>query len=111
MLIEQNNLRLHRKQSQLIQSDLGHIMGLADYSNISHWELGHKKPSPEVLIIYHLLFNISIESLYGRLKKELKQTIAERINQLIGQLKSVPSDAKIASRISFLESALNRLTS
>ena len=111
MLIEQNNLRVNRKQSQLTQSDLAYIMALSDYSNISHWENGYKKPNVEVLIIYNLLFNIPIESLFDRLKNELKDVIRERIKQLLHQLKNISADTKVASRIAFLESVLIRITS
>ena len=110
MIIQQNNLRLYRKQSQLTQSDIAFIMALADYSNISHWELGNKTPNAEILLMYHLLFDIPTESLFERQKLELKATIRERIKQLLEQLRSGPSDAKVAQRVAFLESALNRLS-
>jgi transcriptional regulator with XRE-family HTH domain len=109
MTILQNNLRLYRKQSKLTQSDIAYIMALADYSNISHWELGHKMPDAEILLMYHLLFDIPTESFFERQKQELKVIIRERIKQLIEQLKAGLSNAKIAMRIAFLESAFNRL--
>ena len=58
MTILQNNLRLYRKQSHLTQSDIAYIMALADYLNISHWELGNKTPNVDILLMYHLLFDI-----------------------------------------------------
>jgi transcriptional regulator with XRE-family HTH domain len=110
MLIQQNNLRLYRKQSQLTQSDIAFLMDLSDYSNISHWELGYKKPNIDILIIYHLLFDIPIESLFDRQKQELSESISKRIEGLLGMLKSTPEDDKVTNRIAFLTSALNRLT-
>ena len=68
-------------------------------------------PWVEILLMYHLLFNIPIESLFERQKQELKETIGERIKHLIEHLKSGPPDSKVASRIAFIESALNRLSS
>jgi transcriptional regulator with XRE-family HTH domain len=85
-------------------------MALADYSNISHWELGNKTPNAEILLMYHLLFDIPIESFFERQKQELKETIRERVKQLVEQLKCGPTDAKLAKRIAFLESAFNRLS-
>jgi transcriptional regulator with XRE-family HTH domain len=110
MTIQQNNLRLYRKQSKLTQSDIAYIMALADYSNISHWELGHKMPNVDILLMYHLLFDIPTESFFERQKQELKEKIRERIKQLIEQLKSGISDAKVAMRVAFLESAFTRLS-
>src|SRR5690349_16266076 len=110
MLIQHNNLRMYRKRSQLTQTDIAFIMKLSDYANISRWEQGYRQPNIEMLLIYHLLFDIPIESLFERQKHELRDFIGKRIGLLLGELKNLSSDAKAASRIAFLDSALTRLT-
>jgi transcriptional regulator with XRE-family HTH domain len=101
---------MSRKQSQLNQADLGFIFGLSDYSNISRWEQGHRLPNLEVLIGYHLLFGIAIESLFEREKQAIAKVLAERIRLLLENLKLLKASQKVKGRMDFLESALVRLT-
>ncbi len=110
MEIHHTRLRMSRKQSQLNQADVGFIFGLSDYSNISRWEQGHRVPSIEVLLAYHLLFDIPIETLFEREMEAIAKVIIERITVLLEDLKILKGSQKIKARIAFLESALKRLT-
>ena len=111
MEIHHTRLRMSRKQSQLNQADLGFIFGLSDYSNISRWEQGHRLPSIEALIGYHLLFGIELTSLFEREKEAIAKVIAERVRLLLENLKLLKASQKVKGRMAFLESALVRLTS
>ncbi len=110
MKIHHTRLRMSRKQSSLNQADLAFILGLSDYSNISRWEQGHRLPSIEVLIAYHLLFGIAIEAFFEREKEAIAKVLAERIKLLLENLKLLKASQKVNGRIEFLESALIRLT-
>jgi transcriptional regulator with XRE-family HTH domain len=101
---------MYRKQSKLTQSDISFIMDLSDVANISRWELGLRSPNVDMLIIYHLLFNIPVETLFARQKQELTEFTRKRIGQLLEALKLIPGDSKVASRVAFLDSVLTRLS-
>lgn len=109
MIIQHNFLRLHRKRSRLTQSDIAFILDLADYSNISRWEQGVHKPSIEVLLVYHLLFDIPIESLFERQRKEVAVKTQGKIQERISRLNDTPPDNKVKERIGFLQNVLGRL--
>lgn len=109
MIILHNYLRMYRKRSQLTQNDVAFLLKLSDYSNVSRYEQGLRKPEIENLLAYHLLFDIPIESLFERQKHELKDTIRKRVEERLKELKTQPSDAKLRARITFLDSTLSRL--
>jgi transcriptional regulator with XRE-family HTH domain len=109
MPIQHNLLRQHRKRSPLTQNDIA-FMQLSDYANVCRWEKGLRQPSIEAIIIYHLLFGFPIETLFQEQKHELGKNTAERIKSLIAELKLEKSTPKVNGRITFLESALKRLT-
>jgi len=104
-------LRMYRKRSQLTQSDIAFIMGLPEYTNISHWEKGRRTPNTEMILLYHLLFDVPVETLFNGQKDILSESVVERIESLITNLNQMESSPKIARRIAFLESTLKRLKS
>ena len=104
------DLRAFRKQTDITQTDIGFIMNLLDYSNVSRSENGLRKPSIEMLLTYHLLFDVPFETLFDALKEKLSADIIPRIGLLIHELKQDEQTPKVKSRISFLTSALARLT-
>ena len=110
MLIQQNFLRLVRKRTQLTQVDIAAILRISDYANVSRWEQGQKTPNVEVLLVYHLLFNVPVESLFERQKEQLKPIILPRIRERISELRALPPDPKVEGRIRYLESVLGRIT-
>lgn len=109
MFIQQNFLRIVRKRTQLTQIDIASIMKISDSANVSRWEHGMKNPGVEILLTYHLLFDIPIESLFDRQKQEMKEIIIPRIEERVRHLKALEQDPKIQSRINYLGSVLTRL--
>jgi transcriptional regulator with XRE-family HTH domain len=109
MFIQQSFLRLVRKRTELTQIDIASILKISDFANVSRWEQGLKIPSIEILLSYHLLFNIPIESIFEKQKQALQKTIIPRIQAHIAYLKTLGNNAKIQSRINYLGSILNRL--
>lgn len=109
MHIQQNSLRLVRKRTKLTQIDMASILKTPDFANISRWEQGLKTPSLDILIGYHLLFNIPIESLFERQKNTPRKTLIPRIEERIKYLKMLEPDLKIQGRIDCLIAILKRL--
>lgn len=110
MLIQHNFLKLTRKRTQLTQIDLASLFQIGDFANVSRWEQGLRSPSVEILLGYHLLFDIPIDSLFDLQKQALKQALTPRIDDRVKYLKSLSKDAKVDARIGFLSEAFNRLT-
>jgi transcriptional regulator with XRE-family HTH domain len=110
MYIQYNYLRILRKQSLLTQADLAAVLKLVDQANISRWEIGMHIPGVDVLLVYHLLFEVPIESIFERQRQELVHPVVERIRERIGLLKELEPDPKLQGRIDFLSKALSRLT-
>ena len=104
------DLRSFRKKTDITQTDMGFIMNLPDYSNISRCEKGLRRPSTEMLLAYHLLFEIPFEHLFQELKESLCANMIPRIGLLIHELKKQEPTRKLNSRIAFLNAALKRLT-
>lgn len=109
MFTKHNYLQMYRKRSKLDQSDIAFIMKLSDYSNISRWEKGKRKPSLALLMIYNVLFGIPIDSLFEKQRRELVYRVRERVEMRIRGLKALPQTAKIGIRMNALERALERL--
>lgn len=110
MLIHHNLLRVFRKRSQLTQHDLASVLKLSDYSNVSRWEAGMRTPNVEVLLTYHLLFEVPAEELFFRQREQIRDAMLPRIRERVDYLSTLPADPKTSSRINFLLSAYDRLS-
>jgi transcriptional regulator with XRE-family HTH domain len=105
-----NFLRIYRKRSPLTQSDIAYLLELPDYSSISRYEKSQRTPSIELLLVYHHLFNTSIEIFFEPQSYETLPVLVERIEHLISDLKKQDDVQNHTSRIKFLEEVLIRLT-
>lgn len=105
-----NFLRTYRKRSPLTQSDIAYLLKLPDYSNISRCEKGQRTPGVELLLVYHLLFDTSIESFFEPQSKIILLSLLEEIANLISETKKEEAIPKNTSRIKFLEQVIIRLT-
>lgn len=111
MLISNQNLRMYRKRARLIQEDIAYLIAMPDYANVSRMENGLREPSLELLFLYHLLFEMPLNGLFGNLADSIKNKVIERISLRITELNAHPPHPKIAERLGFLEHALVKLTS
>lgn len=105
-----NYLKVYRKRSGLIQEDIAFILDLPDYSNISRYEKGQRTPSIELLLTYHHLFDVPIESLFEQESEIIKLKLIQRLIQLVPELKKDQITLKSTQRIRFLEETIKRLT-
>lgn len=110
MLRHPNYLRLYRKKSPLTQSDIAFLLQLPDYSNISRCEKGHRVPNIDLLITYHYLFKVPIESFFELQSNEILVSLKHRIELLIKELKESSPPIYNGSRIKYLEETLISLT-
>lgn len=106
-----NFLRLYRKRSSLTQADIAYLMGMPGYSNISRCENGQRAASIELLLVYHHLFEASIETFYRQHSETTAKKILPRLIQLTEGLKGEKKTPKNLSRIRFLERVITRLSS
>lgn len=109
MPMQHNYLRMHRKKSRLLQSDIAFLLQLEDVSNISRWEAGDRKPKMDALMTYHLLFDIRIDSLYERQKGRYEELLIDRLKQLLQSLESAKPSQRTGTRVAFIKEALARL--
>lgn len=106
-----NYLQVFRKRSPLMQEDIAFLYGQPDSAKISRYEKGQREPTKEVLLLYHHLFNISIESFFEPESRLIKESLINRIIDLIRELrKEEQITLKNTSKIKFLEQVLIRLT-
>ena len=99
-----NLLRTYRKRADLSLEDVSKLLNTQDCSTLSRCERGCRKPNLEIILTYHILFEVSVEKLF---EKEMKYTfskIAQNIDPLIDELKSHDSSRKVDTRIKFLNS-------
>lgn len=59
-----DRLRELRKAKKMTTTELGEVMGVANQT-ITHYELGDRKPTPEMLIKLANFFNVSVDYLIG----------------------------------------------
>lgn|GEM_PF-799894 len=107
---EHNYLRESRKRTDISQYDIGFLLNLPDYSNVCRWEQGQRKPTVDMILLYHLLFDVPVETLFEHQKDSMKEDLIVRLDLLIMELRQVKPTPKVNSRIAFLTSALARLS-
>ena len=106
-----NIFRIYRKRSSLTQSDMAALMGSTDdYSNISRWELGQRKPTIKLLLTYHLLFDVPVEDFFHTQKDTIRRELCAHIEILLYRLEQSESTPRVTARIGFLEATLKRLS-
>lgn len=110
MHITTNNLRLYRKRAHLIQEDVAFISSIADYATISRIENGQAKPNLEVAIVYHLLFEMPVDTFFEDITASVKVSIVDRLKLRLENLQQNHSGSNVMKRIDFLQAVLARLT-
>ena len=85
------------------------IMGMSEGTIISKWEQMRRKANSIVILTYHLVFDIPLESPYKEQAGDLARFSAERIALRVQELKALAPDPRVRHRVSFLESVVARL--
>lgn len=103
-------LRTFRRKSPLTQRDVRLLLGSISTSDVCRVEKGQRPARIELLLIYHLLFNASIESFFELKCDLIEPELIKNCNELLNMLKRKPDKVKLdAFKIRFLEGVVWRL--
>jgi len=100
MIETPNFLKMYRKQSGIPQHDIAYLLNI-DSGNLSRYEKGQRKPTPEIILTYHILFGASLNDLLHYQHKEVTENIITRSRKLITQL-NIEKPPKSNIRIGYL---------
>jgi transcriptional regulator with XRE-family HTH domain len=107
---DKNYLSKFRKQTDITQSDISFLLNLPDIFTVCRFEQGERKPPLEMILLYHLLFDAPVQSLFEIQKDNLNEDLIVRIRQLINELKQHAPSQRTRNRIAFLMETLTKLT-
>ena len=110
MVNDKNYLRAFRKRTAITQTDIGFLLNQPDTISICRYEQGERKPPMEMILLYHLLFDVPVHTLFEIQKDNLNEDVIMRLEQLINNLKLREPSQRVNSRIAFLTATLKRLT-
>lgn len=110
MLLNFKNLRFYRKRARFVQEDVAFLCAMPDYANVSRMENGLREPSLELVLLYHMLFEMPISGLFQDITESVKQNLIDRIRLRVADLERLNTSPKVRMRISVLNNALTRLT-
>lgn len=96
-----------RTESPLDQKDVAQLLDMKA-SNLVRYEYGHRNPPPELLLIYHMLFDASLRDIFAPIYKHITDTLLMRSRKLIAEFKAHNS-SKSRYKVSFLKEIVNRL--
>ena len=105
-----NHLRTYRKHTDISQYDIAMLLQLKGNTIVSRTEKGFRSPTIEMIVTYHLLFDIPFESLINNDVALVKDQLLERIPKLIAEIEGTENPKNGQTRVDFLKCALNRLT-
>jgi len=98
----------YRKAYHLKLKDLAFILNI-DIANLSRFEAGN--PNPKALLGYHIIFNLSMDSMFGQLLSGQPTTLLHRCFQLMEIIKDQSHTAKNQLRMEGLDTIITRLAS
>ncbi|MGB0871332.1 MAG: hypothetical protein ACPGSD_17215 [Flavobacteriales bacterium] len=104
-----NYLRRERKQTNVTQKDIAHLLGGTDSSVIYKVEEGLRQASLDLTILYNLLFSKSVVELFPQDVQRVKLQLKERIPGLILELEELKETPDTRARIDYFEFTLNEL--
>jgi len=105
-----NYLKMSRIKTPLSQKEVGFLIGLSDSTSLSRIEKGQRQANIEILLQFHFLYDMSIESFYEPQSEPVQVCLVERIRILIKKIKANNNTGKNNPKINFLEELINRLS-
>jgi transcriptional regulator with XRE-family HTH domain len=106
-MIPMHNLRWYRKRANVSQQDVATLLDIIPQTLI-RYENGSRDPTPEIIIVYHILFGVTLHELFTPFFKKIKQKLVERSKIMIDDINHDPSP-KGNQRITYLQSIVNSL--
>jgi len=101
-------LKSLRTESPLNQKDVAQLLEMKP-SNLVRYEHGHRNPPPELLLVYHMLFDASLRDIFAPIHKHIADTLVVRSKKLMAELESQHS-SKSTYKLHFLQEVVNRLS-
>lgn len=100
-------LKQIRIGAEVMQQDVAFLLKL-DTGNLARYENGKRIPTPEILLMYHILFGIPISELLSPLLKQVKENLINRSRSLhtLGKPKHTP---KSIHSMAYIEAVVNNL--
>ena len=105
-----NYLRSYRKDTALTLKDIATLLGKRDKSYIGRIENGMRPPTIEVVMLYHLLFDVPIDEFFIPQKQDVTEKLLENTATLIDKLQVLPLEQNAKSRVTFLKSVFTKIT-
>lgn len=96
-----------RKETGLLQQDVAYLFH-QDVSMYNKHEKGHRRPTLEIILGFHILFGKSLEELFPHRIKIMRERLITRGKKRIEQLKAEQPQRGI-QRIAYITSFVNGL--
>lgn len=102
-----HNLRQVRTDADVSQQDVAFLLNM-DTGNLARYERGKRTPTPQILLVYHILFGVPISELLSPLLKEVKQSLIERSSLLLAE-RDVQQTPKSVHSTAYIQAIVNDL--
>lgn len=103
-----NFLKVIRKKTNLTQDDIAYILK-SKKESISRYEKGRRLPPLSVILLYHILFDVSLYSLFKLHYRKMHSQVLERSKSLIEFLQEDVSSPKVQERIAQLQNIVDNI--
>ena len=100
-------LKAIRTGAEVTQQDVAFLLNI-DTGNLTRYENEKRIPTPEILLVYHILFGVPISNLLAPLLVRVKKDLISRSQLLHTQTKSRHTPKSVHS-ISYIQAVVNNL--
>jgi transcriptional regulator with XRE-family HTH domain len=100
-------LKQIRTDADVMQQDIAFLLNI-DTGNLARYENEKRSPTPEILLMYHILFGVPISELLSPLLQNVKRSLIHRSALLHTQDKPKHTPKSIHS-ISYIQAVVNNL--
>ncbi|MDH7448452.1 helix-turn-helix domain-containing protein [Aquimarina sp. 2201CG14-23] len=97
-----------RTGAEVMQQDVAFLLNI-DTGSLARYENEKRIPTPEILLMYHILFGVPISELLSPLLKRVKKNLISRSTLLHTQAKAKHTPKSIHSS-SYIEAVVNNLS-
>tara|TARA_R110002051_G_scaffold2660_1_gene14280 strand:+ start:25856 stop:26203 length:348 start_codon:yes stop_codon:yes gene_type:complete len=103
-----NILKQTRIEADVMQQDVAFLLNI-DTANLTRYENGTRTLTPEILLMYHILFGTPISELLKPLSQRIKKNLIQRSTLLHTQAKPKHTPKSVHSS-SYIQAIVNDLT-
>ncbi len=100
-------LKKIRTDANVTQQDVAFLLNI-DKGNLNRYETGKRNPTPEILLIYHILFGVPISELLSPQQKKIREQLISRSAILHTQAKPKHTPKSVNS-IAYIQAIVNHL--